>query len=264
MTAPLEEWHDLAVGLAAWATEVIANGRPDPATSETKVNAGDWVTSFDREVEQHVRAELRRLLPGHRVVGEEYGADADAGDAAVTWYLDPIDGTTNFVHGLPWVAFSLAACDERGAAVGVVADVYRGEIFSAVRGGGARLDGLPVRCAQDAAVTGGVLLTEWSRQDAWPGMYDYLSRISATCGSTRIMGSCALALATVGGGRAAGVVLPGHYNAWDVAAGVLIARESGALIYDREGPHDGVPLHGVLAAPPGSAEELWRTWVGEP
>ncbi|QFY07560.1 inositol monophosphatase [Nonomuraea phyllanthi] len=262
MTGPLNEWHDLAVELAAWACDVIANGRPDPATAETKVNAADWVTSFDREVEQHVRGELRRLLPGHRVVGEEYGADP--GESAVTWYLDPIDGTTNFVHGLPWVAFSLAACDEQGAAVGVVADVHRGEVFSAMRGGGARLNGEPVRCDEKASLTGGVLLTEWSRQEAWPGMYDYLSRVSATCGSTRIMGSCALALATVGAGRAAGVVLSGHYNAWDVAAGVLIARESGALIFDREGRHDDVPLHGVLAAPSSSAEELWRTWVGTP
>ncbi|MEV0732682.1 inositol monophosphatase family protein [Polymorphospora sp. NPDC050346] len=257
----LADWHRAAVELAGWAVRTIAAGDPDPARSETKVNAGDWVTPFDRAVERHVRAELLARFPDHTVVGEEYGADGGPADPSVTWYLDPIDGTTNFVHGVPWVAFSLAGADEHGAAVGVVADVYRGEVFSAVRGGGAFLDGRPVRCAAGASIAGGILLTEWSRQDAWPGMYDYLPRISARHGATRIMGSCALALATVGAGRAAGAVLPGHYNAWDVMAGVLIAREAGAVVRDRRGDHDGVPLDGVLVAPGPVADELWHAWV---
>ncbi len=286
MSGP-DDWHEAAVRLARWAIATIAASRPDPAQAETKVNAGDWVTSVDREVERHVRAELHRSFPGHLVIGEEYGADTNAdggvpaGEAAgetaggaagaaagarageVTWYLDPVDGTTNFVHGVPWVSFTLAARDERGPVVGVVADAHRGEVFAAVRGRGATLNGAPLRCADDAAITGGVVLTEWSRQDAWPGMYDYLSRISARHGATRIMGSCALALATVAAGRAAGAVLPGHYNAWDVTAGVLIAREAGADVYDRTGPHDDVPMNGLLVAAPKTAGELWRCWTGE-
>jgi myo-inositol-1(or 4)-monophosphatase len=280
-----DDWHEAAVRLARWASATIAASRPDPAQAETKVNAGDWVTSIDREVERHVRAELHRSFPGHLVIGEEYGADPgtgsadpqaghpadqragggadEAGAGEVTWYLDPIDGTTNFVHGVPWVSFTLAARDERGPVVGVVADAHRGEVFAAVRGHGATLNGAPLRCAGDAAITGGVVLTEWSRQDAWPGMYDYLTRVSARHGATRIMGSCALALATVAAGRAAGAVLPGHYNAWDVTAGVLIAREAGAEVYDRAGPHDDVPMNGLLVAAPKAADELWRCWTGE-
>src|SRR5690606_35568940 len=124
-----------------------ATGDRDPANATTKAHPVDWVTSVDQAVERHVRQELVARFPDHQVVGEEYGATArPAGGApAVTWYLDPIDGTTNYVHGVPWVAFSLAAADERGAVVGVVADVHRGEVFSAIRGGGSFRNGEPIR-----------------------------------------------------------------------------------------------------------------------
>lgn len=275
--ARLGELHAVAVELAGWAVEAIAAGRPEPAAAGTKANPGDWVTPFDRAIERHVRAEIGRRFPGHRVIGEEYGAGpvdggaadggragGDAGDPAgepeITWYVDPIDGTTNFVHGLPWASFSLAGYDRAGVAVGVVADAYRGEVLSALRGGGAFSGGTPVRCRTGTPLSGGILLTEWSGGFAWPGMFDLLREVSARFGATRIMGSCALALASVGAGRAAAALLPGKYNRWDVAAGALIAREGGAAVYDRVGPHDGVPEKGILAAAAGTAEEVWQLW----
>jgi myo-inositol-1(or 4)-monophosphatase len=241
--------------------ETIAAAHTSPDESATKVDAGDWVTPFDKAVETQTRDRIHARFPRHRVIGEEFGADVDIGEAEVNWYLDPIDGTMNFVHGLPWVAFSLAAADRSGNVVaGVVADAYRREIYSASLGGGAYIGGTRVSCAKHGRIGGGVFLTEWSRQAPWPGMHAYLDAIAAEAGATRIMGSCALALALVGVGRATGTVLPGFYNPWDVYAGALIAREGGAVIGGREGNTDAIPLDGVMAATPAVSDALGSLW----
>jgi myo-inositol-1(or 4)-monophosphatase len=261
MNAAAEELRAFALQLACVAMTTIAEAHASPEQSATKVDAGDWVTPFDKSVEASTRARIHERYPDHCVVGEEFGADAGA-DAEITWFLDPIDGTMNFVHGLPWVAFSLAAADRDGVVAGVVADVYRNEVYSAARGGGAFIGQTRAGCAGHDRIAGGVFLTEWSRQAAWPGMHAYLDAISVEAGATRIMGSCALALALVGVGRATGAVLPGFYNPWDVYAGALIAREGGAVVAGRHGPTDGVPLDGVMAATSGVAEVLGRLWGG--
>ncbi|MEP7207340.1 MAG: inositol monophosphatase family protein [Casimicrobiaceae bacterium] len=259
----LQDLSDCAVELAAWAVTTIRESRPQPTHARTKADAGDWVTPFDEAVERTVRERLMARFPDHVISGEEFGRDDDAPDdrAPVRWHLDPIDGTMNFVHGIPWVAFSLAAADAEGVAVGVVADVYRNEIFRAIRGGGAWLGGQRLHCGAYERIAGGVFLTEWSGQQAWPHMDRYLARVSSQAAATRIMGSCALALTMVGAGRASGAVIPGKYNSWDVYAGALIAREAGAVIYDRHGMSAGVPLDGILAAPAAIADKLWGMWM---
>ena len=260
---PRAAYHRFAVELARHAADVIAAARPSTAHADTKVDASDWVTPFDRAVEVDIRARIAARYPSHVIVGEEYGRTDAPGEETLAWHLDPIDGTLNFVHGVPWVSFSLALADRDGVLLGVVADVHRGEIYSAVRGRGAFIGDTRVSCARAERMEGGVFLTEWSRQSPWPGMYRYLDRIAAVPAGTRIMGSCALALALVGVGRATGTVLAGHYNSWDVYAGALIAREGGAAIFSARGSDDGVPMDGVLAAPPAIAPLLWRAWVGE-
>jgi fructose-1,6-bisphosphatase/inositol monophosphatase family enzyme len=256
-------YHCFALELARHAVDAIASARPTTAHADTKVDASDWVTPFDRAVEVDIRGRIAARYPTHVIVGEEFGRTHAVDEHALAWHVDPIDGTLNFVHGVPWVAFSLALADRDGVLVGVVADVYRGEIYSAVRGGGAFIDDVRVSCAPAERMQGGVFLTEWSRQSPWPGMFAYLDRIAAMPAGTRIMGSCALALALVGVGRATGTVLAGHYNSWDVYAGALIAREGGAAIYSARGPDGGVPMDGVLAAPPAIAPLLWRAWIGQ-
>jgi myo-inositol-1(or 4)-monophosphatase len=255
--------REFAVELAHDAIALIGGARPSPLAADTKADQGDWVTPFDRAVELETRARIAARYPSHGFVGEEFGQDdrLPRDEAPIVWHLDPIDGTMNFVHGLPWVAFSLAAVAPSGVVAGVVADVYRREIFSATRGGGAWLGDARVRCAEPKSLAGGVFLTEWSGQAPWPNMYDYLDRIASVPAATRIMGSCALALALVGAGRVTGTVLPGRYNSWDVYAGALIAREGGAVLYGRNGPHDGVPMDGVLASPPDTARSLWQAWT---
>jgi myo-inositol-1(or 4)-monophosphatase len=266
----LSEAHAFALDMTRWARERIASSRPAHGDAEEKAGPGDWVTSVDRAVEDHVRAALLERFPGDTVVGEEAGTSSTphggapatrADRTALTWYLDPIDGTTNFVHGLPGVSVSLAAVDAEGTAVGVVHDVYRDEVFSAIRGAGAVVDAQPVPIAADhVGLRGGLLLTEWSGISPWPGMRGMIADLQSRFTATRILGSCALSLASAGAGRATAAVLGGHYNPWDVLAGALIAVESGCVMFDVDGPADDVPMSGLGVARPEVAESIRTIW----
>lgn len=261
----LDGYLFFAEQLAILAMDRIGTDRPAGDEIATKSGPSDYVTVTDRAVEHLVRDAVRKRFPNHAVVGEEHGVMGDE-DAEFVWYVDPVDGTTNFAHGLPWSSFSLALRDETGGAVGVVADPYRREVFGAARGRGARLNGRPIRCRADRTLAGAVVLTEWMAYRSWPGMDQMLLELSANLCTTRIMGSSALSVASVGAGRAAAAVL-GGYSTWDALAAVVVAREAGALILGRDGlEHDLPPgegtMGGLLAVAPGMASALHRMWVG--
>ncbi|HZT16970.1 MAG TPA: inositol monophosphatase family protein [Gaiellaceae bacterium] len=261
--AELDDCVALLDELARFACERIVAERPSPEQIGTKTSAADWVTETDVAVERHVRAAVLERFPSHRVVGEELGAGG-SDEPAATWYVDPVDGTTNFVHGLPWSSFSLAVSDEVGAAAGVVVDPYRREVLSAVRGRGAAVDGTRCRCSDATTITGGILLTELVAQSLWPGMGELMAACAAEGCVTRILGSNALTLASVGAGRAVAAVL-GSYGPLDGMAGTLIAREAGARVVASSGGAEPVEGEALLCAAPGVAGallELWRTHAG--
>ncbi|HEY1733250.1 MAG TPA: inositol monophosphatase family protein, partial [Acidimicrobiales bacterium] len=172
----VERCGQVAAALGQWATQRIGRQRPTPEQTSTKAHAADWVTTVDVAVEEHVRAELGRHFPDHAIIGEELGGDEPA-DGRPRWYLDPIDGTTNFVHGLPRYSFSLAVADEAGIAVGVVADPSSGEILQAGRDRGATLDGKRVRCSPATTLVGGIVCVELAGYRCWPGLTDLLGQL---------------------------------------------------------------------------------------
>ncbi|HEY1370520.1 MAG TPA: inositol monophosphatase family protein [Gaiellaceae bacterium] len=256
--AELDACAALADELAAWAIERIAGQRPTADQIATKTSAADWVTETDLDVERHVRAAVRDRFPSHRLVGEEYG-ESDAEDAPATWYVDPVDGTTNFVHGLPWSSVSIAVADEAGAAVGLVADPYRREVFSAVRGRGAWLAGEPIRCSDSETLVGGIVLTELLAQSLWSGLPELMAGLADQGCVTRILGSNALSLASVGAGRVLATVL-GGFGPVDCLAGSLIAGEAGARVVSPSGsnpPEEGEPF---LCSAPAVADALLSLW----
>ncbi len=214
--------------LAHYASERIIAHRPVAGEIWTKANEADWVTSVDLEIEKHVRSELGRLFPHHGIVGEEFGATDSMNPSGCRWFCDPIDGTTNFVHGLPWASFSLALADDDGLVIGVVLDPYRKELFSAIRGEGARLNGAPIQCSSATDLGGGIVLSEQTGASSWDGMFEMIHRLGERQCVTHFMGSSALSLAHFGAGRASAVVL-GAANPIDVAAGLIVARESGGV-----------------------------------
>ena len=258
--AELDDCGRLIDELAAWALERIVAERPRPDQISTKTSPADWVTETDLAVERHVRETVLSRFPDHRLVGEEYGASA-AERPPATWYVDPVDGTTNFVHALPWSSFSLAVVDDRGPAAGVVVDPYRRETIAAVRGRGATVDGAPSRCSAAETLEGGIVLTEMTSQSLWPGMTEMMARLADAGCVTRVMGSNALTLASVGAGRALGAAI-GAFGPIDCIAGTLIAQEAGARALSRTGPHDLAAGEPLLCAAPGIADALHAAWAG--
>ena len=231
--------------LARWAIDRIPT-RPGSDEIATKTSDADWVTETDLAVERHVRELVRDRFPEDGIVGEEYGA-TDAPRSRATWYVDPVDGTTNYVHGLPFSSFSCAVLDDDGAAIGAVADPYRRELLSAVRGRGARRNGEEMRCAEAETLTGGIFLTELTMQSLWNGMTTLMGSLAQAGCVTRILGSNALSLASVGAGRALATLI-GQFGPIDCHAGTLIAREAGAAVrFEGET---------VLCASPGVVDEL--------
>ncbi|NHU44304.1 inositol monophosphatase family protein [Rhodococcus sp. A14] len=157
---------------------------------------------------------------------------------------------------------ALYAFDVIGLAVGVVHDVYREQTIGAARGMGVRLNSVPVAAEPGTgSMAGQVVLTEWSSGfRAWPGMEKFMEWVSGEHGTIRIIGSCALSLAHAGLGRAAATILPGKYNSWDVAAGVIIATEGGCQLFDTFGPAGDLPEHGLLVATTDVADAVWDAW----
>jgi fructose-1,6-bisphosphatase/inositol monophosphatase family enzyme len=249
--AELDARAELVEQLARWAIDRIP-ARPAEGEIGTKTSAADWVTETDLAVERHVRESVQARFPDDRIVGEEFGA-TDADGARATWYVDPVDGTTNYVHGLPWSSFSCAVVDDAGTAVGAVADPYRREVLSAVRGRGARRDGEPMRCADADTLVGGIFLTELTMQWVWDGLPRLMGRLSDAGCVTRIMGSNALSLASVGAGRALATLI-GEFGPIDCQAGMLIAAEAGAEVR-MEGAS-------VVCASPGIVDELLELYRG--
>jgi myo-inositol-1(or 4)-monophosphatase len=245
----LDECAEALEALARYAIGRIVADRPRADQIATKTSEADWVTETDLDVERHVREELRERFPHDEIVGEELGR-SEVVEPRAAWYVDPVDGTTNFVHGLPWSSFSIAVRDQGGTAAAAVADPYRAEILSAVRGRGARRDGEPMRCSETRTLVGGIFLTEMSMQSLWEGQIALMESLSAAGCVTRIMGSNALSLASVGAGRALATIV--DFNLLDGQAGVLVAGESGADVRFRG--------RGVLCAAPGIADELQRLW----
>jgi len=222
-----------------------------PIAHDTKSSATDPVTEFDRAAEAHIVAELRRLRPDDAIIGEE-GA-AQAGTSGIAWHIDPIDGTANFVYDLPAWCTSVAAVNAHGpitdALAGAVYVPVTDEMFSAHRGGGATLNGATIRASNAADVSTALVGTGFSYlEDRRVIQADRIRRLLPKLRDIRRLGSAAIDLAFVACGRL-DAYFEEHLNSWDMAAGLLIAAEAGALVSDLDG---GLPgEHAAIAAAPG-------------
>jgi myo-inositol-1(or 4)-monophosphatase len=250
---------EVAGRLANDATDVITATAGRGARPSAKDSPFDWVTDTDRTLERHTRRVLTAEFPGIPVVGEEFGADHGSDDAEYRWVVDPVDGTANYVAGLPWCAYSLALVDSTGPVVGVVADPYRGQIYAAARGRGARANGQRVSLIDRDTPAGSIVCTELTRTGPWPGMGHFVERAAAAHAGVRVLGSAALTIAQVALGHAAAAVLH-SYHEWDVAGSVALAIETGAVVLDRHGSDTALPVDGLLVAAPGVADEVLTWW----
>lgn len=218
----------------------------------TKTTTTDMVTEFDRASESLVVDGLLKHRPHDAIVGEE--GTAHFGTSGITWYVDPIDGTTNFLYDLPTWAVSIGATDEFGSLVGVVYIPALDEMFTAVRQGGAHLNGSPISCNSTTDLSQALVGTGFSYSPAQrTKQAQRLSRMIHLVRDIRRFGAAAIDLCYVACGR-----LDAYFEenlfAWDIVAGELIAREAGC----RSGDFGGgvVTSEQILASAPAIFDDL--------
>jgi myo-inositol-1(or 4)-monophosphatase len=210
----------------------------------------DLVTEIDHQSEAYLIGEIQRLFPGHSILAEESGS-LDGHDEHL-WLIDPVDGTVNYAHGVPFFCVSLAYAHQGKVVLAAVFDPLRDELFTAVRGQGAWLNGRPLKVAQADELVKSLMVTGFP-YDAWTTKRDnfvYFSKLGKLTQGVRRLGSAALDLCYVGAGR-----FDGYWELalkpWDVAAAGLIAEEAGAVVTNVSGGADYLnPPQSVVAANP--------------
>ncbi|HEX5352467.1 MAG TPA: inositol monophosphatase family protein [Rhodanobacteraceae bacterium] len=207
----------------------------------------DFVSEVDRQAEAEIVRELRRAYPDHAILGEETGASGKTG-ARFTWAVDPLDGTHNYLRGIPHFAVSIAQLDRGEPVHAVILDPLRNEILTASKGDGAFLNDRRMRVGKRESLDGAMLATgfpyrERRHLDAQLGMTrEVLKRAE----DIRRSGSAALDLAWTAAGRLDGYFETG-LKIWDMAAGCLLVREAGGRYCDLTG-RDGLPQSGNIIA----------------
>jgi myo-inositol-1(or 4)-monophosphatase len=241
----------IAANTARDAAELVTGtyGRADPVGH--KSSPTDVVTQTDLRAEELIRSRLREATPEAGVLGEE--SETTQPGARLQWVIDPLDGTVNFLYGVPIFAVSIAAALDGEVVAGAVIDVLRGELFSARLGGGARRDGEPIEASSCAALPDALVATGFSYQAQARDVQGAVAhRVLSRARDLRCFGSAALELCWVACAR-----VDGYYQRdteiWDRAAGALIAAEAGARTELPCPENDEV----VTAAAPGVFDALW-------
>ncbi len=243
---------NIALRAARGAGELILRSieRLDVISVNEK-EAKDYVTEIDRAAEQSIVNALRKAYPNHGILGEESGLSEGSGEGTdYLWIIDPLDGTTNFVRGVPHFAVSIA-CKYRGRLEhAVVLDPIRQEEFTASRGRGAALNGRRLRVSSRKSLEGALLGTGFPFRDGQMDNLDsYLNMFRSLVGQTaglRRAGAASLDLAYVAAGRYDAFWEFG-LSEWDMAAGALLIQEAGGLVSDFNGGHDFLEKGQIVA-----------------
>jgi len=239
----------IAVKAARRAATIInrASTQLDLLAVQTK-SPNDFVTEVDRAAEEAIISVLRETYPQHGILAEESG---ESGDSEYQWIIDPLDGTTNFIHGFPQYSISIALARNGVLEQAVVYDPTRNELFTATKGGGAYLNERRIRVSKrirlsESLIGTGFPFREFDHVDAYLATFRELTQRTA---GIRRPGSAALDLAYVACGRLDGFWEIG-LKPWDMAAGVLLIQEAGGLVSDLSGESGFMASGNVVAGTP--------------
>ncbi len=250
---------NIAIKAARKAGDRLARlyGRHDLQVSEKAQH--DFVTEADKEAEFAIVEEIRRAHPDHSFLTEESG-DLAGSDTDHLWVIDPLDGTQNFLRGIPHFCTSIALHVKGQAEVAVVYDPIRDELFAASKGGGATLDGRKMRVAGKKNISGSLLGTgfPFRHRHLMPAYLAMFSDLYTEAADVRRAGSAALDLAYVAAGRLDGFWEIG-LQTWDTAAGALLIREAGGHCMDFAGRHHYPETGNIIAGNVKVAESIRRT-----
>ncbi|MCB1924215.1 MAG: inositol monophosphatase [Gammaproteobacteria bacterium] len=237
----------IAVRAARQAGSIIMRsfGRADTLTVSEK-QSNDFVSEVDRNAEQAIIGVIRKAYPGHAILAEESGSH---GKDEFLWIIDPLDGTTNYLHGFPQFSISIALSHRGKLENAVVYDPLRDEMYTAARGAGALLNDRRLRVSEQKGFKGALLGTgipyrNQRYMDAYLAMLKDLAKESA---GIRRPGSAALDFAYVAAGRLDGFWELG-LSAWDFAAGALLVQEAGGVVSDIRGGSRHLETGNVIAA----------------
>ena len=233
-----------------------AMDRPEEFDIETKA-PNDFVSNIDKTAEAIIVDQIRETYPDHAIIGEEFGAKS--GNSEFTWIIDPLDGTLNFLQGIPHFAISIGIMKGRHHEHGIIYDPVRGEEFIASRGSGAQLNGKRIRVSARSKLEDCVLATGLPPGSVENRLDEYmvgLKDLTGSCRGIRRAGSAALDLANVAAGRTDGFWEMG-LSQWDIAAGIVLVREAGGFVSDLEGGESFFNSGDIIAANP----KCWRTMV---
>ncbi len=249
---------NIAVRAARSAGNVIIRnlGKLDTLAIHTK-DRNDFVTEVDRQAEQEIIYILRKAFPGHGILAEESGVQ-EGND--YQWIIDPLDGTTNFLHGFPQFAVSIAMRHKGRMEHGVIYDPLRQELFTATRGGGAMLNDQRIRVTKRKTLEGSLLGTgfPFKSQQHLDAYLDMFRALFPQTAGIRRAGSAALDLAYVAAGRLDGFWEIG-LSIWDMAAGVLLIQEAGGLSSDLTGGNNHLESGNIVAGNPKLFAEILKT-----
>lgn len=258
----LEEFYGFALDLAKKAGALISDAFHKEKTIDTKTCDADLVTATDGAVEKLVFSLIRKKYPTHKLIGEETTAQTGAQLELTndpTWIIDPIDGTTNFVHRIPEVAFSLGVTINKQAVFGIVFLPVKNQMYTAQRGRGAFLNGHKLWCSGQTDLKHSVIVIEGgSSRDAaiLEKKITNVHRMVSASHGIRSYGSAAVNLCRVAQGSGDAYVEYG-IHIWDFVAGMLIAEEAGAFAQDPEGgPVDLMRRRILAAASPALAKQM--------
>jgi myo-inositol-1(or 4)-monophosphatase len=232
MQPTLDDLIEIARGAGALLLDGLGGQRQIEYKGEI-----DLVTEMDHRSETYLLNELQHRFPGHRVVTEE--SDGLSGSVDHVWYIDPLDGTVNYAHGVPIFSVSMAYAFKDNLVLSAVYDPMRDECFYAERGNGAWLDGRPLRVSSAPELKSCLLVTGFY-YDTWrnpDNNLDHFAEFTLRTQGVRRLGSAAIDLSYVAAGR-----FDGYWElrlgAWDMAAGSLIVQEAGGVVTDIQGDSD--------------------------
>jgi len=228
--------RDTSVAVTKRLQATLAGGR-DRLQVSAKEGAYDIVTDVDRAIENSLWEEIHQRFPEDGFLGEEHGWRLGP-TSGRDWVVDPVDGTMNFVNGLPWACCSIGVLEAGEPTAGLIVDPYRDEVYLTLsREDGTELNGHARTIAEGSDVAGKVILLEVPSGVSFTVLAGVERAVRDRGGTARVMGSGALAMALTAVGRVHGVV---HYgpNAWDVAAGVALVDHAGGITLGREGRYE--------------------------
>ena len=217
---------------------------------------GDFVTASDKKVEKILVEELQKARPGYSILSEEVGQINN--DSEFRWIIDPIDGTANFLHGIPHFAISIGLEHNKEIICGIIYDPIKDEMFAAEKGNGSYLNNSRIRVSARSKLKDCIIFTGGPRQNAKNkdlSMSEYNKFSSIVQIPIRKMGSASLDMAYVAAGRCDGF-WHRNLNYWDYAAGIVIVKEAGGFVTDFKGGHEYVENETILVTNSRIDEEM--------